>query len=79
MLDVVGKTGGIAPEQIGATSLNVGFIVATFIVIDVVVAQSPGVGVKVYVPDVVLLTVAGFQVPVIPLLEVEGKFGAVEL
>jgi hypothetical protein len=43
----------------------------------VVVAQSPTVGVKVYVPLAVLLTVAGLQVPVIPLVDVVGKTGAV--
>jgi hypothetical protein len=29
--------------------------------------------------QMLLLTVAGFQVPAIPLLEVEGKVGTVEL
>jgi hypothetical protein len=43
----------------------------------VVVAQSPAVGVNVYVPLAVLLTVAGLQVPVIPLVDVVGKTGAV--
>jgi hypothetical protein len=43
----------------------------------VVVAQSPVVGVKVYVPVVVLLTVAGLQVPVMPLLDVVGSTGDV--
>ena len=32
---------------------------------------------KAYVPVAVLLTVAGIQVPVIPLEEVNGKIGAV--
>ena len=41
------------------------------------VAQSPAVGVNVYVPLVVLLTVDGLHVPVIPLVDVEGNVGAV--
>ena len=39
-------------------------------------AHCPGLGVKVYVPDV-LFTVGGFQVPEIPLVEVVGKTGMV--
>ena len=40
-------------------------------------AHCPSSGVKVYVADSVLLTVEGDHVPVMPLLEVEGKIGAV--
>ena len=40
-------------------------------------AHCPAVGVKVYVPVEVLLTVAGAQVPVIPLVDVVGRIGAV--
>ncbi len=45
-----------------------------------VVAHCPASGVKVYVvlPAVEVLMVAGFQVPVIPLLEVTDKAGGVE-
>jgi hypothetical protein len=43
----------------------------------VAVAHCPALGVKIYVPLMVLLTVAGFQVPVIPLIEVVDKIGAV--
>ena len=39
-------------------------------------AHSPAVGVKVYVVVVVLL-IAGLQVPVMPLVEVVGKAGIV--
>ena len=46
-------------------------------VTEVPVAQSPAVGVKLYVPEVVLLTVAGLQVPLMPLFDVVGKVGAV--
>jgi hypothetical protein len=78
LVDVVGNTGAVAPLQNAGTAANVG---VTFVltVTDkvVVVAQSPTVGVKVYVPLAVLLTVAGLQVPVIPLVDVVGNTGAV--
>jgi hypothetical protein len=48
----------------------------TFTTIEVVVAHCPELGVKVYVPEVVLLTVAGFHVPEMPFNEVAGKTGA---
>ena len=77
--DVPGKVGAVAPEQIVAGKpVNVGVAFAvTFTVTVTGVAQSPAVGVKVYVPFAVLLTVAGFQVPVIPLPEVAGSVGAI--
>ena len=48
LLDVVGSADNVAPEQIGATALNVGVIFGlTVIVSVVVVAHCPAVGVKV--------------------------------
>ena len=48
MVDVVGKGDKVAPEQIGATAVNVGVTVGlTVIVKVVVVAHCPVVGVKV--------------------------------
>jgi hypothetical protein len=46
----------------------------------VVVPHWPAAGVNVYtdVPTVVVLMVAGFQVPVIPLVDVNGNAGATE-
>ena len=44
-----------------------------------VVAHWPAVGVNVYVPEVELLTVAGFQVPVIPFVDVFGNDGTLPL
>ena len=43
-------------------------------------AHWPAPGVKVYnvVPGVLVLMVAGFHVPVIPLVEADGSAGAVE-
>ena len=73
LLDVVGSGDKVAPEHIGATAVNVGVKLAfTVIVSVVVVAHCPGSGVKVYVV-VAVLSNAGAQVPVIPLLEVVGN------
>ena len=44
---------------------------------EAVLAHCPPFGVKVYVPEVMLLTVAGFHVPVIPLFDVAGNVGGV--
>ena len=48
LLEVVGSAVSVAPEQMGATELNVGVIFGlTVIVKVVVVAHCPAVGVKV--------------------------------
>ena len=52
-------------------------VLVTVIVIVAVVAHNPAVGVNVYVVVAVLLT-AGDQVPVTPLIEVNGKAATVE-
>jgi hypothetical protein len=73
LVEVVGNAARVAPEQIGATALNVGvMLVLTVIVNVVVVAHWPGSGVNVYVV-VTVLSKAGDQVPVMPLLEVVGN------
>ena len=73
LFDVVGSAANAAPEQIGATAVNVGVMFGlTVMVIVAVVAHWPAVGVKVYVVVAVLFN-AGLQVPVIPLLDVVGK------
>ena len=72
-MEVVGKAVNVAPEQIGATAVNVGVMFGfTTIVNVVVVAHCPAAGVNVYVVVVVLFK-AGAHVPVIPLLEVVGN------
>src|SRR5689334_21489959 len=77
LLEVVGNGDKVAPEQIGATAVNVGVILQfTEIVKVAVVAHCPGSGVKVYVV-VAVLSNAGAQVPVMPLLEVVGNGGRV--
>ncbi|MET3886032.1 uncharacterized membrane protein (DUF485 family) [Chitinophagaceae bacterium OAS944] len=73
LLELVGKGDNVAPEQIGATAVNVGITFGlTVIVKVVVVAHCPAPGVNVYVVVAVLLS-AGAQVPVMPLLELVGS------
>jgi hypothetical protein len=76
--EVVGNTGAVPPLQIAGSALKAGvtFGVTTCVKV-AVVAHCPAVGVNVYVPVAVLLTVAGDQVPVIPSVEVAGSIGAV--
>ena len=74
LFELVGKAAKAVPEHIGATAVNVGVVFGfTIIVKVVVVAHCPAVGVKVYFVVVVLFR-AGDQVPVMPLLEVVGRF-----
>jgi len=76
-IDVNGNKGEIAPLQIGVTAAKVGVMIGfTVTVNDVVVAHCPASGVKIYVPLAVLLTTAGDQVPVMPLIDVVGNTGA---
>ena len=47
-VDVVGKGDKVAPEQIGATAVNVGVVLVLTVIVNVaVVAHWPGSGVKV--------------------------------
>ena len=78
-VELVGKIGATAPEQIAVTAVKVGVTFGVTITDKVfVVAHCPTVGVKVYVPLAVLLTKED-QVPVIAGVFVEfvGKIGAV--
>ena len=71
--DVVGNGDKVAPEQIGATGLNVGVTpLLTVIVNDAVVAHCPAVGVNVYVVVAILLS-AGDHAPVMPFNDVVGN------
>ena len=73
LLEVNGKAAKVAPEQMGATAVKVGVTCGlTVMVMVVVVAHCPVLGVKVYVVVVVLLS-AGAHVPEIPLFDVVGK------
>ena len=79
--DVVGNAGRfVAAKQIEAVvpKLNVGVRIGFTVTVNVcVVAHTPAVGVNVYVPLAVVLTVAGNHVPLTPLSEVFGKAGTV--
>ena len=80
LVDVVSNTGATDPAQnagIAAKVGVIGLVISTVIVVGT--PQVAPVGVKVYVvePSAEVLMVAGDQVPVIPLLEVSGKVGAV--
>jgi hypothetical protein len=79
-VDVAGKIGATVPLQIVASEVNTGVTEPAFTVcvIVVVVAHWPAVGVNVYVPLVVLSTVAGLHVPLILSNDVPDNIGAVE-
>jgi len=48
LLEVVGNTDKVAPEQMGATAVNVGVMFGLTVIVSVaVVAHCPAVGVKV--------------------------------
>jgi aminoglycoside/choline kinase family phosphotransferase len=77
-VDVVGNVGATSPEQIGATAAKVGVTLGLTVTVNVVVdAHWPASGVKVYVAVAVLLTTAGFHVPVMPFSDVNGNTGAI--
>jgi hypothetical protein len=79
LLEVGGKTGAADPEQIGLIAVKVGVTLLLTVTVSVaVVAHCPAAGVNVYVAVAVLFTVAGLQVPVMPLLEVVGSTGAID-
>ncbi|WP_422108102.1 hypothetical protein [Winogradskyella sp.] len=74
MLEVVGKGIKVSPSQMGFTASNKGMILELTIMSSVVskTQPCPASGVNVYVV-VVVLSKAGLQLPIIPLLEVVGK------
>ena len=79
LVDVVGNVGAVDPLHIGFIAANDGIMLEETVTVSVVVvAHWPASGVNVYVPVVVLSTVAGDQVPVIPLIDVVGNTGAVD-
>lgn len=80
LVEVAGRSGTAAPAQISIVlpKSNVGSTMGFTVTVKVaVVAHWPAPGVKVYVPEAWLSTVAGDQVPAIPLSEVAGKEGTV--
>lgn len=80
LLDVVGNIGAVAFWHNALMAVNVGMSCGLMVMFNVVgVAHWPVVGVNVYivVPGVDVFMVDGFQVPVMPLLDVVGNAGAV--
>ena len=78
--DVFGSAGTVPPEQMVSEvpKLNVGVTFGFTVTVNVAgMAHSPAAGVNVYTSDAVLLTVAGFQVPFTPFVEVAGRAGTV--
>ena len=77
-VDVVANIGAVEFWQIGAIGAKVGRRFGLTVILTVVfVAHWPAACVKVYVPDVVLLTIEGDQFPVIPFVDVVGNIGEV--
>lgn len=81
-VDVVGRAGAVLPAQIVRAvpklndGVNTGFTVTVKLA---VFAHWLLAGVNVYVPEEVLETTEGFQVPVIPFTEVAGSVGTLPL
>jgi hypothetical protein len=78
LTDVVGSAGTLLPAQIVSKvpKLNVGVMFGFTVTVKFVpFAHCAPDGVKLYVPEFVLLTVEGFQVPVIPFCDVVGNIG----
>ena len=76
--DVVGSTGTLLPWQMASVFPMEKVVVTTGFTVtakDAGTAHWPASGVKVYVPEFWLSTVAGFQVPVIPFVEVAASAG----
>ena len=77
---MVGNAGTVPPAHIlnEVPKLNVGAMFGATVTVNVVGnAHCPAVGVNVYVPLAVLLTVDGLQVPVTALSDVVGNVGTV--
>jgi hypothetical protein len=81
LIDVAGNDGAVEFWQSGPIAVNVGVTCGLIVTLNVaVVAHCPAAGVNVYVvvPATAVLITAGFHVPMMPLLEVDGSAGAAE-
>ena len=78
LVDVVGSVAGVAPTQYCGMTGNVGVTGALTVTLIVACkAHWPADGVKVYVPEAVLLIAAGAHVPgIVGALVCAGKAGA---
>jgi len=80
LVDVVDKVGTVLLAQIirEVPKLNAGVRIGLTVTVNVIdAAHCPGFGVNVYTPELVLLTVEGLQVPLIPFVELLGRVGTV--
>ena len=80
--DVLGNVTTPSPSQIVALAPKVkeGVIFGLTVTVNVVPVTHPlEVAVNIYVPELLGSTTAGFQVPVIPLVDVVGNTGTVPL
>ena len=80
-VEVSGNVGAVLFWHNGPIAVNDGVTNGFTVMLSVVlVAHCPALGVKVYVvvAAVPVLIVAGFHVPVIPLIDVAGNAGAPE-
>jgi hypothetical protein len=82
LADLVGKAGTALPAHTVRVvpKLKDGVTFWITVTVNVVgTAHNPAVGVNVYVPEFWSSTIAGLQVPVIPLVEVVGNAGVAPL
>ena len=77
LFDMFGNMGAVDPlhRLIAVPKSNVGCSIGFTVTVKVNVAPQVAVGVNVYTPDALLSTVAGLQLPVIPLVDVDGNKG----
>ena len=81
LVELAGRAGTLPPAHIvvAAPKLKAGVIFGFTVTVKLLgTAHCPGPGVKVYVPDAWLLTTEGFQVPLIPLFDVDDSEGGVD-
>ena len=80
-MDVGGNAGATEFSHNGPIWVNVGVIVVAMVIFKAnPIPHWPAFGVNVYivVPAVEVLIIAGFHVPVMPLVEVNGNAGGIE-
>ena len=81
LVELAGRAGTARPAQpvSEVPKANVGWMFGFTVTLIVVgMPHCPAFGVKVYVPEAWLLTTEGFQVPLIPLLDVDDSKGGVD-
>ena len=82
LLDMAGRAGTAALTHSGPIAVNTGVICTAMVISKAVTtAHCPAAGVKLYVvvPTADVVIVAGFHVPLIPLVDINGNAGAAAL